>query len=147
MALTKRRGFMAAQQCVSKAMKSPIYNLLHVCNYPDHQRWEKNINPQTFVGPCLKWSHAFPQPRASGLRESVCEFGVMAHLLVSDVILNLTRLPSAKAMSCEPCSSPSCEFRLLGEFRLLRVHLGHPGAASCQRSRRCSNLPLHFSSR
>lgn len=50
MALTKLKVFMAAQQCVSEGMKSPIYNLLHVFNYPDHQRWEKNINPQTFVG-------------------------------------------------------------------------------------------------
>jgi len=95
---------MAARQCVSGGMKSPIYNLLHVCNYRDHQQREKNINPQTFVGPCLKWSHAFPRPRASGLRGSVCEFG--AHLPVSDVILNLSCLRSAKAMSFKPHGSP-----------------------------------------
>lgn len=108
-AFTNWGGFLGTQQHFSEGMKAPIYNLLHVCNYPDHQRWEKNINPQTFVGPRLKWSHAFPKPRASGLHGSVCELAVMAHLPVSDIILNLSGLPSVKAMSFEPQSSPSCE--------------------------------------
>lgn len=106
MAFTNWGGFLGTQQHFSEGMKAPIYNLLHVCNYPDHQRWEKNINPQTFVGPCLKWSHAFPRPRASGLCGSVCEFAVMAHLPVSDIILNLSGLPSVKAMSFEPLRAP-----------------------------------------
>lgn len=64
MAFTNWGGFLGTQQHFSEGVKAPIYNLLHVCNYPDHQRWEKNINPQTFVGPCLKWSHAFPQAKS-----------------------------------------------------------------------------------
>lgn len=69
---------MAAQQRAREGMKSPIYNLLHVCNYPDHQWGEENINPQTFVGPCLKWSHAFPRPGALGLRVFVWSNGPSA---------------------------------------------------------------------
>lgn len=117
---------MAAQQRASEGMKSPIYNLLHVCNYPDHQRGEKNINPQTFVGPCLKWSHAFPRPGALGLRAFVCEFGVTAHPPVSDGILHSACLPSAKARSFEPCGSSPFKFRLseaaAGGRGLVREH-------------------------
>lgn len=53
----------------------------------------------------------FPRPRASGLHGSVCEFAVMAHLPVSDIIHNSSGLLS---VSFEAQSSPFCEFWLLG---------------------------------
>lgn len=75
----------------------------------------------------------FAKPRASGFHGSACEFPVMAHLPVSDIILNLSALPSVKAMSFEPQSTPSCEFRLWGEdlplCRSLCVHPGQPPSA------------------
>lgn len=104
MILTKWGGVMTAQQCVSGGPKSPIYNLLHLCNYQDHQQWEKILIPGLCWSPfktvtCLSQGRSL---RFKGIH--LWTLRVRGHPLVSYVILNSICFLSPVATSCEPGS-------------------------------------------